>query len=71
LLETGFVAAQAGQRRTNADPHCPQNFLRSAPSIAQLLHHIPTSMQMNEIRRPAYQQNPDDPCDPDHICEAV
>src|SRR5215468_11341133 len=43
LLETGFAASQAGQRRTSADPHCPQNFSCSATSNAQLLHHIPTS----------------------------
>src|SRR5262245_26445614 len=65
LLDAGFAASQAGQRRTSSDPHCPQNFLGSATSIAQLLHHIRTSTEVNEYRyRVATKSN--DPCDPDH-----
>src|SRR5882724_3248429 len=49
LLEAGFAASQARQRRTTADPHCPQNFFCSATSIAQLLHHIRTSTEVMNI----------------------
>src|SRR5262249_45213346 len=54
-----------GQRRTIADPHCPQNFLCSATSTAQLLHHIRASSEVNEYRY-RIATKPNETCDPDH-----
>jgi hypothetical protein len=68
LLAAGFAASQAGQRRTNADPHCPQNFFWSATSIAQLLHHIRTSTEVVNIDA-ALTIKSNETCDPDHNYE--
>src|SRR6266700_7143612 len=50
LFRAGFVTPQAGQRRTAAAPHRPQNFLCSGTSAAQFVQCIRTSTEVNEYQ---------------------
>src|SRR5712671_5946531 len=66
LFVAGFAAPQAGQRRTTAAPHCPQNFCCSGTSAAQFVHCIRTSTEVNINNATTMRQKSSGPCDLAH-----